>query len=311
MDQKELQKQIALYYSKLPADVQAVFAKMEWLETLKKLCEKYVLSNEQIQTLGTETTLLLLGIISVDEYESYVKNLGLTLENTDKILTEINETVLKEVRPKLDDNFYANAKELAKQQGEIKEELDARFDKLSPDIRQVIMDVGYHTMLYAIAKSNKLDIPKMGILEEVTTSVIVGDLHPDQYEYTLRDKLDLSLEATQKIADEVNTKILKVIREKMEIYYGKSREGDDNLKNTDVAPGIKIIKPDLTLPELESGNPKNQEPKTIKIKTILDQKLTGEVKNQNIKTDYTLKNLPGVAQSNKTTNTDPYREIPE
>jgi hypothetical protein len=307
MDQQELQKQIALYYSKLPAEVQVVFAKMEWLETLKKISEKYILNNEQIQTLGTETTLLLLGIISFEEYEDYIKNLGLTLENTDKMMTEINETVLKEIRPRLDETFYENAKTLAKEQGEIKEDLDIRFDKLAPEIKKVIMDIGYHTTLYNIAVANKLDIPKMGILEEITTSVIVGDLHPDQYEYTLRDKLGLSLETTQKLADEINKKILKIIREKMEIYYGKSSTKIDSRADTS---GIKIIKPDLSLPELEAGETTSKESSKIKIKTILDQKLTGEVKNQNIKTDYTLKNLP-TSEQKSNTKTDPYREIPE
>ncbi len=63
MDKEELQKKIAEYYLKLPKEAQEVFSSMKWLETLKNICEKYSLDENQIKTLGIETSLILLGIV--------------------------------------------------------------------------------------------------------------------------------------------------------------------------------------------------------------------------------------------------------
>src|SRR3989344_8522569 len=102
MDPQELQEKIALYYSKLPPEAQAIFSKMEWLETLRTISVRHSLSDAQIQTLGTETTLILLGIIHFNEYEANLeKELGLPKESVVKILGEINEAVLKPIRPQL------------------------------------------------------------------------------------------------------------------------------------------------------------------------------------------------------------------
>src|SRR3989344_8884181 len=102
MDQKELQEKIALYYSKLPPKAQEVFSGMAWLETLKAISQKYGLTEKQIETLGTETTLVLLGIIHLVEYEEALTNeLGLPRNSTDKMVQEIQESIIKEIRPEL------------------------------------------------------------------------------------------------------------------------------------------------------------------------------------------------------------------
>ena len=98
MDEKELQQQIALYYSKLPPEVQEIFAKMEWLETLKQISVKYGLGNEEIHILGTETTLVLLGIIHLAEYEEKISSeLGLSRNSANKMFEEINTSILKNI----------------------------------------------------------------------------------------------------------------------------------------------------------------------------------------------------------------------
>src|SRR4051812_29846145 len=113
MDQKQLQQHIAEYYSKLPAGAQAVFASMEWMGTLQTICKKYTLSNEQIQTLGTETTLVLLGIVPIEQYvENLMKEIVLPADSMTKMLGEIEESVLQSVRPELEQAYKANLSEI-------------------------------------------------------------------------------------------------------------------------------------------------------------------------------------------------------
>ena len=69
MNKEEIQKNIGLYYSKLPPNLQEIFSSMRWLETLKQISSKYNLTEDQIRIIGTETTIVLLGMNDLTEYE--------------------------------------------------------------------------------------------------------------------------------------------------------------------------------------------------------------------------------------------------
>lgn len=115
MEQEELKQNIAKYYSELPKELQQSFSSMKWMEDLKNISIKYSLSNNQLETLATETTLLLLGIIHIEEYENIVeKELKLPKEASDKIFNEINNTILINVSEKLEEVFIANVESLSK-----------------------------------------------------------------------------------------------------------------------------------------------------------------------------------------------------
>ncbi len=325
MDQQELQKQIALYYSKLPPEVQTVFAKMEWLENLKTLSASYNLTDEQIQNLGTETTLVLLGIIHIEEYAQKLLGLGLSNDNTQKLLGDIDEKILKDVAPQLVETFTKNVADLEKENSDITEDLDERFAKLPAEVRKVISDINYHASLYSIAQEYKLNVPDMNTLEETTTKVITGAIHPDNFEKELRARLDLNENTGNKLATAVNTQILKPIREKMEQVYNKPKatiydikpqrkESPQLQKNT--IP-IKIIKPDLNLPELKVGDEKVdqkmniQTPNTNTTTPIFAQKLSNATQSTTVETDHSLNNVTKQNPTPKVSyKVDPYRINP-
>lgn len=316
MEKEQLQQQIALYYSKLPSEAQEVFAKMEWLESLKQISTKYGLKDEQAQELGTETTLVLLGIIHTDEYEEKIKNgLGTSLEQAGKMLSEINDAILKNIRPQLLEAFNKNAKEAEQGTIEIEEGLDERFDKMPKELKKIIIESGYHAKLYAIATEAKLNIPQMGALEEAATGVITGATHPDQFENKIKEKMSLPSETVKKLVSDINEKILRPIREKMETTYSKPKIPTE-IKPEIKPAGIRAIpiarKPDLSVPELAAGT-KATPPPQKPVTPVSVPKLSGSFQSSTVKTDYTLKRegpnpvKNDVAQKNM----DPYREIPE
>ena len=109
MDQEQLQQKIAEYYAKLPNGVQTVFSSMKWLESLESLSTKYNLNESQKSTLGTETMLVLLGIIHLVEYENVLeKELEMPKVQFDKMLIEIDESILRTIRPQLSEAFKKN-----------------------------------------------------------------------------------------------------------------------------------------------------------------------------------------------------------
>ena len=155
MNKEELQQKIAEYYGKLPKEAQIVFSSMTWMETLKDIGVKYSLNNNQIETLGTETTLVLLGIIHIEEYQKILeKELGLEKEITEKIIIEIDENILKTIKSQLAETFESNAISLA----EKAQDFDPRFMSMPKEVEEAIAKSGWKEKLYEIAGKYKLTV---------------------------------------------------------------------------------------------------------------------------------------------------------
>ncbi len=218
MDKEELQKNIALYYSKLPPKLQEMFSGMSWLETLKTISSKYNLTEDQIQTLGTETTLVLLGIIHPDEYEKKLRaEIVLSKDSIDKMLLEINSSVLAAIRPSLTETFSKNTIPQTPEEQEIGQELDARLEKLPENIKDIISQSNYQTALYGIAKDYKLNVIQMGILETKVIDLVLGNLHPDEFADSLETGLGLPKEKISMLVKDINEKIFLKIRELLKL----------------------------------------------------------------------------------------------
>ena len=297
MDQTELQQKIAEYYVKLPEEAQKVFSSMQWLETLKQMGEKYGLNDQQMETLGTETTLVLLGIIHSDEYEEILKNeIKVSEDSMTKLLAEINESILNTIRPQLEETFIKNNEEE-------KQKLDERFNNLSKETKDAIEKSDYQTKIYDIGKKHNLTIYQMGVFGESVINVMLGVILPNKFEDSLK-RLELPAEKTTELVNDVNEQILRKIREELM----------KNINRNNTEKALETKSPDEILQNLESreellGKIENP-PKTP---SILTQKLSGSFSIPKVETDYSLKNLQSSNTQNETTvkKVDPYREIPE
>jgi hypothetical protein len=319
MDQTQLQQKIAEYYQKLPKELQEIFSSMEWLKKLEEVSQKYGLSEKQIETLGTETTLVLLGIIHEEEYEDNIKKeIALPQASMENLMLEINNSILKNIKPQLTEVFKTN------NNGEVKieEKWKEAFEKLPEETKNAITHSDYQKKLYEIGSENNLTINEMGDLAEYTNKIIFGEIRPDTFESYIKTKIIRPDEIIKKIVNEVNDLILKNIRE--QLMNSTVRE-DTKDKEILSSAGIEILE---STPELTSGITKKEviedrekllkkienPPKTP---SIFTQKLAGSFKMPIVETEHTLNNLskdtatvPVKASSEKTL-ADPYREIPE
>ena len=210
MDKEELQKNIALYYSKLPPKAQEVFSSMRWLETLKEISLKFSLNDSQKETLGTETTLVLLGMISVREYEEKLgKELAIPKESADMILKEINNSVLSPISPDLSDAFEKNTNPQTEEEKLIEQKLDERFKKLPKNIQDIIIESNYYGTLYNISREHELGVAQLDALEEATTNVMLGVIPTEKFEQTVKNNLKLDDEKARLETKAINLKILK------------------------------------------------------------------------------------------------------
>lgn len=258
MDQKELQQKIAEYYLKLPAKAQTFFSSMKWVDTLQNISKKYTLSGEQNQTLGTETTLLLLGITSFEQYvESIKKDITLPEDALNKILGEVEESVLKDVKSDIEQAYASNIKKL---EDELAPDLDPAFVNLPKELQEAIAQSDYQKKLYEIGTKNKLRIDKMGKLEEVTIKFMKGGISPSQYENQLALEIDIEASLARAIAEEVNESILKTIREimKSQMVTGASDgKGESNIDREVPLPPYAKLYDNKYLPDavIEKNKP--------------------------------------------------------
>ncbi len=317
MDKEELQQNIALYYSKLPKDAQEFFSKMEWLDKLKKLSIKYALSEEQTQTLLTETTLIMLGIIPLIEYEeTIIQETKLPREFAQQMIQEVKDYILRPVASQINEAYEKNSapdKEAEMERIRIEEDLDAKFEKLPKHIQEAIQSSNYYDSLYELGLKYNLTVEQMGILEELTTGILTGDISSDRYERLLEEKVRMSGSDAAGIASKINEKILKPIRIKMmastekpkqsaPFAIKKSEEFILNKAGIDINP---VNKP-ASLNTLELGSGKVETPISTKPAIGLAQKLQTTVQSPTLNTNHSPEkvsnsNTPGYNGK------DPYR----
>jgi hypothetical protein len=249
MNPTQLQQKIAEYFQKLPKEAQESFSSMAWLETLKTISTKYRLNEAQIETLGAETTLVLLGIINTDEYQKNIeKELTLSQDTTQKIFTEINESVLSTIKTQLAQTYEQNAQSLAEEKYGGEKKLDERFSSLPKEVQDAINESDYQETLYLLSQKYKLPIDKMGLLEEITTKVMLGIIHPDKYGEELKTKLGLNDIDNSNLVDDINNKILKTIKGSLKEHWQNSSVSEDKIP----LPPYKPV-PKETIPE-KSGS---------------------------------------------------------
>lgn len=234
MDQQELQKTIAEYYQKLPQGAQRVFAEMKWLADLRVISQKYSLSEEQIQTLGTETTLVLLGVIHLEEYEEILaRELGLGRDKSDQLTAEIDEKILRNIRGDLNNSYSNNLADILEKEAnkennneskenqansvnkiavKIESKMNPKFSSLPANVLEAVKNSNYQDELYKISEDNDLSIEQMGQLEEAIAESFLGEIQPTEFGKVIKSRLNLADEKVNLLVNQINEKILKQVR---------------------------------------------------------------------------------------------------
>jgi len=219
MDKKELQKNIATFYAKLPKVAQDFFSSMEWMSKLENISTKYRLSEENKQNLVIETTLVLLAMIHPVEYEEILtKEINLPNENQEAMFVDIEMSILGKIKQSLIDTYNQNIKENgANNTGseKLENKLNSRFEKLPEDLQGVILASDYQNKLYEISQKYKLSISQMGALDTITTDLIVGDISPREFKQLIIKTVRIGADQAEQLVNDINTQIFKKIREKL------------------------------------------------------------------------------------------------
>jgi hypothetical protein len=314
MDQTQLQQNIAKYYAKLPVELQQFFSDMKWMDDLKDISTKYSLTEEQITTLGTETTLLLLGIVHKDEYKDTLeKDLNSSNDIFNNIFSEIETSVLKDIYIQLDEAFTINVDLLLEEKYGGDKKLDERFNELPKEVQLAINESNYQVALYAIANKYKLNIEQMGILEELTTKVMLGIINPDNYENELSSNIKIPKEDISNIINNVNEEVLKTIRELLKKHWNDNQQIDG--EKIPLPPyAVLEIKQNDTLKKIEAIGTSEKKSELENIpKNIFEEKLSSSTTSSHVVSDYSSASKNTLPSKDNNLNSspkspDPYRE---
>lgn len=225
MNQEELQKKIVEYYEKLTPEAQEVFSSMKWLEILETISEKYKLTEEKNQTLGTETMLVLLGIINIVEYETIIwDNLGLSEKTARDLFSEIDNAILKEIRPQLTKAFYQNNKPTTEKLNEMIKE---GMVKLPKETRETIENFGWEKITEEVAKKYSLNEIQIIDLKNQIGLILTEIVELDFIALSIENNLNIDKEKALKISEEVIQQIFIPILKNLENIIKKNL----NVKN--------------------------------------------------------------------------------
>jgi hypothetical protein len=213
MDQEQLQAHIAAYYSRLPADIQEKLARMDWLMKLKEISAKYGLGSKQIETLGMETTLVLLGAVHVDEYQkTLAAELALPQGIQERLIADINTSILNDIRPGLIEAFNIPPLMPAPQAADATE---SKLDVVPADVQDAMNQENYTVALGMLAQKYDLNQPQVEMLQRVIIDAMRGSIDDDKVSETLEGDLAMSEEEVEALMRDVNDRLFTVIKENM------------------------------------------------------------------------------------------------
>jgi hypothetical protein len=303
MDKEQLQQKIAEYFVKLPKEAQDVFSSMNWMQTLVNIDTKYGLNENQIELLGTETTLVLLGITHIEEFQKNIETqLGLPEDIIKKIYGEIDESILKTIKNQLIDTFENNALQL------FKENPDPNFSGLPMNVQIAVAESGWKEKLYSIANKYKLSIEQMGILEEITIKVMTNEIPPYEYENKIISRMSLPKEDISNLVNDVNNDVLKTIREllKEDWNIGEKIETDEVPLPPYAKTEIKVETPKVV--EAPKSYKPVEEITQLPPKNIIEEKLKNVTASNRTVSNYSVPPVVENKGDEVPQSHDPYRE---
>lgn len=104
-------------------------------------------------------------------------------------------------------------------------QISEMYNNLPQDLKKAIFSVEMTGTIKRIGQKYQLQIDKIGILGNETGMVMIGVTHPNDFIPNLSQRLSVSKEIAEKIADEVNMQIFAKVRESMKKIHGVNGKG--------------------------------------------------------------------------------------
>lgn len=163
------------------------------------------------------------------------------------------------------------------------------YSELPEDVQKAIFSAESAEIIQKVGQDHKLNVRQIGILADETGLLMLGINPPSDFVKNLNKRLETDKEATQKIAQEINTRIFAKIRESLRKLHDvsssedKKGDGSGEIDKTAGEPISRIIKPRTAPFVVSSKNPEMEEvsapaeaptpaPKTAPDKNVIEER---------------------------------------
>jgi len=107
---------------------------------------------------------------------------------------------------------------------EIQTILKMNFEKLPSDVKRAVLSVDFEQHLARISQKNALQVDQMTALENETMFILLGIEHPRNYISNLARELTIDVAKARAIAQDVNEKIFRPIRDSLKQVHEITEE---------------------------------------------------------------------------------------
>jgi hypothetical protein len=102
----EIEEIIKRQMKKLPIEVRKLFVNLELSNRVENIGKKNGLNPEQIETLQTEVTLVMLGLVLPDDFPNELENnLKIDVVKLDNIVNDVRQQLFRDVKEKLEEAY--------------------------------------------------------------------------------------------------------------------------------------------------------------------------------------------------------------
>ena len=207
-----LQIEIDKAREKLTQESRAAIDAVSWKLIIAGMNKKY--SPIQLDILEMETELLLCGLENTKNYTKELED-GMKISRAEvgTLINELDKLIFKKIGQELENRLNGGKEKIVYKNKPFV--VDPRFVSLPKEVQEAISYSGWKERMYEISKKFKLNIEQTGLLEEITTKVILNTIHADQYESEIRSKIDLGDDKIKEMVTDLNENIFKNIKEIM------------------------------------------------------------------------------------------------
>lgn len=297
--------------STLPENYQKVLTSFSWEKISAEIGEKYLLTGNDLNDLQVEIALVLLGLEEPEDFESRVQdNVVVSEKEAKEIEQEVSNKIFKPIDKLIGDSLSDtddHKEELFEINSNKDIKVNPRFSTLPENLQGAISKSNYQAKVYEFGKKYGLTVEQMGVLEEIITKIILGEIKTSQFENKLSEKLTLPKEKLDELIKDTNKDIFEDIRHILESNWEENKNKQQN--NQKIGTPIPVPIPPYAKKE-EPPVPKtlpilNKEDGEETKRNIIEEKLNTHTKSSNSISDYS---LPKINSNKNYSGKDPYRE---
>lgn len=205
----------------LTKESRAAIDAVSWKLIISGMNKKF--NPAQLDILEMETELLLCGLENTKNYTKELESeMKISRAEVGTLINELDKLVFKKIQEELENRLNGGKGKIVYTNKPFV--VDPRFISLPKEVQEAISYSGWKERMYDIAKKFKLNIEQTGLLEEITTKVILNTIHTDQYENEIRSKIDLGDDKIKEMVTELNENIFKNIKEVMKNASGNEEK---------------------------------------------------------------------------------------